>query len=151
MESGVSVYSLYVSGIKGEKLDPHRMKTISIYKDPEQLKLNKDTTLADILENAHEYNIVYIDLRVESNKSVKTGEKTMGGLIRGVPPNTLLADVFDGLIFFKEVTPEQIYSPEDKDAHYDFRTLREYMLTVIHRVASRGIIQFAQFIRKVYL
>ncbi|MCK4433586.1 MAG: hypothetical protein KAV48_06595 [Methanomicrobia archaeon] len=109
MESGVSIYSLYATGIRGETFAPSiSTGTTVVHKNPDQIIFSDGTTLGDIFDDNPDYNIVYIDLRSEANKSIKTSGD-IGGIVPGAP-NMLLLDVFDGLIVFREVTPVQVES-----------------------------------------
>lgn len=105
MESGISVYSVSATGIKGEKWDFYSStRSTVICKDPNQIVFADSTTLGDIFDGNPDYDIVYVDLLREENASVRTSGD-LGGIIN-VPSHTLVREFFDGLVVFREVSPE---------------------------------------------
>ncbi len=75
-ESGVTIYTIYIKGIGGNKLIG-RNKSVSVYADPDRIQFADGTTLGDILDGAHDYNIVYVDLRLEANTSARLGDGSL--------------------------------------------------------------------------
>jgi hypothetical protein len=107
VESGINVYSVYTTGIRGESWDPYvSTGSITFSKNPDQIVFSDGTTLGDIFDGNPNYNIVYIDLRSEANKFVKTSGD-LGGIVY-LPSHTIVREIYDGLIIFREVTPTQI-------------------------------------------
>ena len=96
-EVGVSIYSVCIICLGGEVWDYGSEEAVSVSANPDGIMFADGTTLSNILENAPDYNIIYIDL----NQEVYISTKLMR--IRTSTGKT----IFDGVIVFREVTPIQ--------------------------------------------
>jgi hypothetical protein len=103
-ESGISIYSIFATGIRGDTWHPeYENVKVEFYNDPDHILFADGDTLGDILAAAPDYTMVYIDLL--SNTSVRSSSEGSTPALGIFGPNTLLIDVFDGIIVFREVTP----------------------------------------------
>lgn len=101
IESGTSIYSLYVTFVSGDICD-FSDGTLFVYNDPEQLQFSDDSTLATILEEKPHYSIFYVDLRLESNYYMKLSDNHMNlSAFKGNPAG----EIYDSIIVFRDVTP----------------------------------------------
>jgi hypothetical protein len=101
IESGTSIYSLYVTFVSGDICD-FSDGTLFVYNDPEQLQFSDDSTLATILEEKSNYTIFYVDLRLESNYFMKLNNNHMN---LSAFKDTPAGEIYDGIIVFRDVTP----------------------------------------------
>jgi hypothetical protein len=93
-ESGIDVYSLYVTGIAGDGY--WRDESIQYPDSLGQFQFKDDSFLSSLFESHLGAGIIYADLRAEENKSIK------------LPPDHLdipASQAFDGLVLYKEYTP----------------------------------------------
>ena len=105
-ESGVSIYSVYTTGIEGNKRSSLSGNVVSVYKDPDRIQFVDDTTMGDILDVHCDYNIVYVDLRLEDNANTTLGDGTLSPDFKDIPAGK----IFDGLVMFREVSPTKTES-----------------------------------------
>ena len=111
IEMGISVCPIRVTAVSGEQWNYYSStKSTTIHRNSEQILFPDGSTLGDIFDENSEYNIVYIDLRIKENETVKA-QFTVGGVLGCIEDNVPLIEAFDGLVVFGRVTPE--IKPED--------------------------------------
>jgi hypothetical protein len=115
-ESGVKVYSLLVTGIRG-RVGIGDENSMALRTDLHQIRFADDTTLGAVLETTPDPDLVYIDLRSETNAAIRLGVLAAvnwaeAGHFAGIDYRDALAvEVYDGIILFGEVTPVQDACP----------------------------------------
>ena len=109
-ESGVDVYSLFVTGIRG-RVGLGDENSMALRTDLDQIRFADDMTLGAVLEAAPDPDLVYIDLRLETNAAIKLGVLAAvnwaeaGRFVGTDFQDALAAEVYDGIILIGEVTP----------------------------------------------
>ena len=101
-EAGVPVYSVLAMGLSGWANVNVDVPPTRINRDATQMRFSDNTSLANILAAATDYDIVYVDLRLETNASLR-----LGADFEDVPAG----EVYDGLVLFREVTPLELVLP----------------------------------------
>lgn len=94
-ESGASIYSVLAEGISGQegvKGKYHR----PVERDPHEMHFSDGTTLADVLDATPQHSIVYVDLRLGTNSTLRLGDN-----FQDIPAG----EIYDGIILFKTVSP----------------------------------------------
>jgi hypothetical protein len=115
-ESGVNVYSLFVTGIRG-RVGIGDENSMALRTDLNQIRFADDTTLGAVLETTPDHDLVYIDLRLEPNAAIRLGVLAAvnwaeAGRFAGIDYQDALAgEAYDGIILFGEVTPVQDACP----------------------------------------
>jgi hypothetical protein len=97
IELGVTLYTVQVTGISGY-VWTEEFKTSAHFNDPENIEFPDNSTLSDILEEAPEYHMVYIDFQQEENASISLG-------ISSIYYRNEAAEIFDSLVLYKYFTP----------------------------------------------
>ena len=94
-ESGVSIYSVLAEGISGEgKVEGSYPERIE--RQPHEMRFSDGTKLGDVFDSAPQHSIVYVDLRLGMNGTLRLGDD-----FRDVPAG----EIYDGIILFREVSP----------------------------------------------
>ncbi len=101
-EAGIPIYSVLAKGISGHAGSSTGYSQ-QVNRDPGQIIFADGTTLATLLDTAPGYNIVYVDLRLHSNASIRLGEE-LDPEIR-FDQDIPAGEIYDGIILFGEVTP----------------------------------------------
>jgi hypothetical protein len=109
-DSGISVYSVTVTGISGQRW--YDSPSPGIYEINEldrwfwldEIPLDENATLEDIFDREPDYEILYLDLHINTNLKVPW----QAGEACPAPVNTPLSDVYDGIILFREVHPSRV-------------------------------------------
>ena len=101
-EAGVPVYSVLAMGLSGWANVNVDVPPTRINRDATQMRFSDGTNLANILAAAPDYDIVYVDLRLETNASLR-----LGADFEDVPAG----EVYDGLVLFREVTLLELVLP----------------------------------------
>ena len=101
-EAGVPVYSVLAMGLSGRVNVNVDVPPTRINRDATQMRFSDGTSLANILAAATDYDIVYVDLRLETNASLR-----LGADFEDVPAG----EVYDSLVLFREVTPLELVLP----------------------------------------
>lgn len=98
---GIDLHRIFVTGIQGEARGPRGLYPVQ--GDPYALAFEDDLTLGTLLETVPVFDVVYVDLRVAENTSLRflEGFSPLVGFASIVPAGEL----FDGIILFREVTP----------------------------------------------
>jgi uncharacterized iron-regulated protein len=96
VQLGIEVFSVYVGSVN-EKGNPG--DTYSIEISPEQFVFPDGLSLAAVLEENSEYDIVYVDLRPKENASATFGRFFSSGGVSD--PSIPAEDVYDGIILFR--------------------------------------------------
>lgn len=107
-ETGVKICSICAMGLEGARWNSFYRRTSSVHKDPNRILFDDGSTLADILDEVPDYNIVYINLQLEANKSLKVNFDRSTWVLFN--QNVPAGEIFDGLVIFREITPTQIES-----------------------------------------
>ena len=96
VEAGVHVYGVFSMGLKGQEgmNTDHR----SVEKKPGDIRLADGTTAEAIFTMQPDDNILYIDLRVEENHTLRLGNDFN---------DVATGDIFDGVVLFREVHPQE--------------------------------------------
>ena len=98
--NGVDIFSLLVGGING-RAHPHLI--IDVKSDPNEIRFPNGSTLAELLAESPDYEVVYIDLHADANKLTRIGEHfEIWNIYDGEIP---AGEAFVGMILFKEVIP----------------------------------------------
>jgi hypothetical protein len=95
MESGIRVHSILAMGISGHEGVMGKYQR-PVERDPEEIRFADGVTVADVFSTTQEYDIVYVDLRVDGNHSLR-----LGNSYQDIPAG----EVYDGVVFFREVHP----------------------------------------------
>jgi len=94
-ESGVSIYSVLAWGISGEaKVKGSYLQQVD--RDPHQMRFSDGITLGDVFDANPQHSIVYVDLRLGTNSTLRLGDD-----FQDVPAG----EIYDGIILFREVSP----------------------------------------------
>jgi len=109
-DSGISVYSVTVTGISGQRWYDSPSPGVYEIDDEDrwmwldEIPLDENTTLENIFDREPDYEILYLDLHINTNLKVpwQAGESCPA------PVNTPLSDVYDGIILFREVHPSRV-------------------------------------------
>jgi len=109
-DSGISVYSVTVTGISGQNWYDSPSPGVYEINDEDrwfwfdEIPLDENATLEDIFDREPDYEILYLDLHINTNLKVpwQAGESCPA------PVNTPLSDVYDGIILFREVHPSRV-------------------------------------------
>jgi hypothetical protein len=115
-ESGVNVYSLFVTGIRG-RVGMGDENSMALRTDLHQIRFADDTTLGTVLETTPDHDLVYIDLRLETNAAIRLGVLAAvnwaeaGRFVGTDYQDALAGNVYDGIVLFGEVTPVQDACP----------------------------------------
>jgi hypothetical protein len=108
----VRICSLYVTGIKGERLSPISYTVVPFHGDLDQVVFPDGTTLQTMLDENPDYNIVYIDLLLRTGGTISiTSDRSMYVLF---DQNSQVQMGFDGIVVFRNVTPAPILKNEDE-------------------------------------
>lgn len=95
-ESGIKIFSMFVGTIDENKNKEDKDSTII---SPDQFIFSDGTPLAAILDKKIDYHIVYIDLRLEENKSASFGQSFSSN---GIFDSSIPAEkIYDGILLFK--------------------------------------------------
>ena len=94
-ESGVSIYSVLAEGISGEAQIADSFPQ-RIEREPHQMRFSDGTTLGDIFDSTPEHSILYVDLRLGMNGTLRLGDE-----FQDVPAG----EIYDGIILFREASP----------------------------------------------
>jgi hypothetical protein len=100
VESGVSLYSVSVWGLSGTIYWRGGLYDVIMY--PDRMSFGDGTTLCDLFDAAPEYTVVYVDLLVDAAQSFRLGDP-----YEDIPA----ADMYDGIIIFREDTPMEDACP----------------------------------------
>jgi len=106
-ELGINIYSVYSTGISGQYWYQSPWCPAGIYKlnmPPDKIYFGDGSTLSDIFDNASNYDIVYVDLQLDANTSLRYSESDTDWS-EILDPNTPIAKMFNGLILFRKATP----------------------------------------------
>jgi len=109
-DSGVSVYSVTVTGISGQNW--YDSPSPEVYEINEldrgmwldDIMLDENTPLKAIFDKRPDYKILYLDLHINTNLKVPW----QAGEACPAPVNTPLSDVYEGIILFREVHPSRV-------------------------------------------
>lgn len=100
-ESGVTIYSVSVWGLSGNAYWRWGMDQVTVYAD--RMTFDDGTTLRTLFDTVPDYTVIYLDLRLDANKSFKFGEP-----YRDIPAQ----DMYDGIVIFRKVTPMEWACPQ---------------------------------------
>ena len=94
-ESGVSIYSVFAEGISGEAQMAGSIPQ-RIEREPHQMHFSDGTTMGDLFDSAPEHSIVYVDLQLGTNGTLRLGDE-----FQDVPAG----EIYDGIMLFREASP----------------------------------------------
>lgn len=109
-DSEVSVYSVAATGISGQHWYDSPSPRVYEINDEDRwmwlddIPLDENATLEDIFDREPDYEILYLDLHINTSLEVPW----QAGEACPAPVNTPLSNVYDGIILFREVHPSRV-------------------------------------------
>jgi hypothetical protein len=96
VEAGINIYSVFSMGLSGkEGLKPNEEP---VDKNPEEIQFTDGSTVADLFTIYPQANILYIDLHMEENRTLRLGNDFI---------DVDAGKIYDAAVLFREVHPQE--------------------------------------------